>query len=135
MAMTILVLQAFAIEGRTAGGAPDQEPARPHVARGPGEIADALEPEHRIVDVEGYHRHIGGRIRGARGDERGHRARLVDALLKDLAFRILAVIHELIGVLGPIELADLAEDPDLPEQTLHAEGAALVGDNRNHMGA
>ena len=133
MAMAVLVLQAFAIEGRAAGCAADQKAARPHVARGPGEIADALETEHRIVDVEGDHRHIRGRIGCARGDERSHRAGLVDALLKDLAFRILAVIHELIGVLRPIKLADLAENPDLPKQTLHAEGAALVRDDRNHM--
>ena len=135
MAVAVLVLQTLAIEGRAAGRAANQEAARPHVARRPGEIADALEPEHRIVDVEGYHRHIGGRIGCARGDERGHRARLVDALLKDLAFRILAVIHELVGVLRPIKLADLAENPDLPEQALHAEGAALVGDDRDHAGA
>ena len=53
VAVTVLMLQAFAIEGSATGGAPDQEPARPHVARSPGEIADALEAEHRIVDVEG----------------------------------------------------------------------------------
>ena len=135
MAVAVLVLQALAVEGRAAGGAADQEAARAHVARGPGEIADALEAEHRIVDVEGDHRHVGGRIGRARGDEGRHRARLVDALLKDLPLRILAVIHELIGVLRPIKLADLAENPDLPEQALHAEGAALVGDDRHHVRA
>ena len=39
---------------------------------------------------------------------------------------------QLIGVLRPVKLADLAEDADLPEQALHAEGAALVGDDRDH---
>src|ERR1700722_11410337 len=130
MAMAILVLQAFAIERSAARRPADQKAARPHVARRPGEIADALKAEHRIVDVEGYHRHIGGRIGCARGDERGHRARLVDALLKDLSFRVLAIILELIGVLRPIQLANLAENADLTKQTLHAEGATLVGNDR-----
>ena len=133
MAVAVLVLQTLAVEGGAAGRAADQEAARPHVARGPGEVADALEAEHRIVDVEGDHRHVGGRIGRARSDEGGHRARLVDALLKDLAFRILAVIHELVGVLRPIKLADLAENADLAKQTLHAESAALVGNDRNDM--
>src|ERR1700722_15460010 len=133
MAVAILVLQAFAIERSAARRPADQKAARPHVARRPGEIADALKPEHRIVDVEGYHRHIRGRIGCARGDERSHRPRLVDALLKDLAFWILAVIHELVGVLRPIKLTNLAEYSDLPKQTLHPEGAAFVGDDRDHM--
>ena len=135
MAVPVLVLQTLAIEGGAAGRAADQEAARAHVARRPGEIADALEAEHGVVDIERDHRHVGRRIGRARGDERGHRARLVDALLKDLPLRILAIIHELIGVLRPIELADLAEDADLPEQALHAEGPALVGDDRHHMRA
>ena len=51
--MAVLVLQAFAVERRAAGGAADEEAAGAHVARRPGEIADPLEPEHRVVDVEG----------------------------------------------------------------------------------
>ena len=58
VAVAIFVLQAFAIEGGAASGAAEQEAAGAHVAGGPGEIADALEPEHRIVDVERDHRHI-----------------------------------------------------------------------------
>ena len=131
VAMAVLVLQPLAVQGRAPGGSPDQEAARAHVARRPGEIADALEPEHRIIDVERDHRRVRRRIGGARGDERGHRAGLVDALLQDLALRILAVIHQLIGVLRPIELALLAENADLAEQALHAEGAALVGHDRH----
>ena len=51
--------------------------------------------------------------------------------LQDLPLRILAVVHQLIGVLRPIELAHLAENADLAEQALHAEGAALVGHDRH----
>ena len=135
VAVAVLVLQALAVEGRAARRAADQEAARAHVARRPGEVADALEAEHRIVDVERDHRHVGRRVGRARGDERGHRARLVDALLEDLALRVFAVVHQLIGVLRPIELADLAENADLPEKPLHAEGAAFVGDDRHHARA
>ena len=57
MAVAVLVLQAFAVERGAPGGAAEQEAARAHVARRPGEIADALEAEHRIEDVERDHRH------------------------------------------------------------------------------
>ena len=51
--------------------------------------------------------------------------------LEDLALGILAVIHQLVGVLRPVELPDLAENADLPEQALHAERAAFVGHDRH----
>ena len=135
MAVAVLVLQTLAVKSRPARRAADQEAACAHVARRPGEIADALEAEHRVIDIERYHRHVRRRVGRARGDERGHRARLVDPFLKNLSFRILAIIHELIGVLRPIELPHLAENANLPKQPLHAEGPALVGDDRNHMRA
>ena len=39
-------------------GAAQQEAARAHVARRPAQVADALEAEHRIEDVERDHRHV-----------------------------------------------------------------------------
>ena len=55
LAVAVLVLQAFARERRAAGGGAEQEAARLHVARRPDEVADALEAEHRVVDVERHH--------------------------------------------------------------------------------
>ncbi len=129
--MPVLVLQPFAVERGAAGGAADEEAARAHVARRPGEIADALEAEHRIVDVERDHRHVRRRVGRRRRDPGGHRARLVDAFLEHLARLVLLVVHELVGVLRPVELADLAEDAELAEHALHAEGAAFVGHDRH----
>ena len=60
---------------------------------------------------------------------------LVDALLQHLALLVLAVEHELLGVLGRVELADLAEDPQLAEHALHAERARLVGHDRHDVAA
>jgi hypothetical protein len=54
--VAVLVLQAFAVERGAAGGAAEQEAARLHVAGRPGQVADALEAEHRVVDVERHHR-------------------------------------------------------------------------------
>src|SRR5690242_14471103 len=109
MAVAVFVLQALAIEGRAPGGRAQQEPARPHIAGRPGEVADALEPEHRIVDVEGDHRHVVAAVGGRSRDPGRDAPRLVQTFLEDLTLLILLVEHELIGVLGPIELADLAE--------------------------
>ena len=48
---------------------------------------------------------------------------------------VLAVEHQLLGVLGRVELADLAEDAELAEHALHAERARLVGDDRDDVRA
>src|SRR3712207_824031 len=54
------------------------------------------------------------------------------ALLQELPALVLLVEHELVRVLGPVELADLREDAELAEHALHAEGAALVRHDRHH---
>ena len=64
VAVAILVLQPFAVEGRASGGAAEQEAAGAHIARRPGEIAHALQPKHRVVDVERDHRHVARAVRG-----------------------------------------------------------------------
>ena len=121
--MAVLVLEPLAVQRRAPGGPADQEPAGAAVAGRPGEVADPLEAEHRVEDVEGDHRDAVVRVRGRGRDPRGERARLVDALLEDLAVLVLAVEHELAGVLGLVELPDLGEDPELPEHPLHPERA------------
>ena len=109
MALAVFVLQALAVERRAAGGAADQEAARTHVAGGPDEIADALEPEHRVEDEERDHLHAVRRVRRRGGDPRRHRAGFVDAFLQDLAGLVFAVPHQLIGVLRSVELTERLE--------------------------
>ena len=130
--VTVLVLEALAIQRRAARGGADQEAAGTAVAGGPGQVADPLEAEHRVEDVEGDHRLAVIGVGGGGGDPRAHRAGLVDALLEDLAVLVLAVEHQVVGVLRLVQLADLTEDAELPEHALHAEGARLVRDDRHH---
>ena len=69
VAVTIEVLQSFTYQRGAPRGAAQQEAARLLVGRGPNQIADALETEHRIVDVERNHRHAMVGVSGAGGDE------------------------------------------------------------------
>ena len=89
VAVTVLVLQALAVEGRASGGAAEQEAAGAAVGGGPDEVTDPLISEHRVVDVERDHLLVVRAVGRGRGDERGHRACLGDALFEDLAGVIL----------------------------------------------
>ena len=110
MARAVLVLQPFAGERRAAGGRAEQKAARARVRRRPDEIADALEAEHRVEDVERQHRHAVRAVAGRGRDPRGHRAGLGDAFLEDLAVLRLLVVEQLVAVLGLVELADRRVD-------------------------
>ncbi|MCY1339441.1 hypothetical protein D9M69_253240 [compost metagenome] len=131
MAVPVLVLQALAVQRGAPGSAADQEAAGPAVAGRPGEVADALQAEHRVEDVERQHRLVVVAVGGAGGDEGGHGAGFVDAFLEDLALLVLAVEHHLVLVDGLVELADRGIDAELAEHALHAEGARLVGNDRH----
>ena len=133
VAVAVLVLQALAVQRGAPGGAAEQEAARADVAGQPGQVADALEAEHRVVDVERDHRHVVRAVRGGRGDPARHRAAFVDALLQHLAVLGLAVVHQLVGVLRLVELADRRVDAELAEHAFHAEGARFVGHDRHDV--
>ena len=66
-------------------------------------------------------------------DPARHRAAFVDALLQHLAVLRLAVVHQLVGVLRLVELAERRVDAELAEHALHAEGARLVGHDRHDV--
>jgi hypothetical protein len=53
VAVPVLVLQALAVQRRATGGRADEEAPRLAVAGGPGQIADTLEAEHGVEDIEG----------------------------------------------------------------------------------
>ena len=91
VALAVAVLQPLAGERRAAGGRAEQEAAAALVAERPDEVADALEPEHRIEDEERDHRLTPRRVRGAGGGERRHRPGLGDPLLEDAPVARLAV--------------------------------------------
>ena len=133
LAVPVLVLQTLACERGTASRSTEQEAAGALVTGCPDEVTHPLEPEHRVEDVERHHRHAVVRIGRARRDPRAHRTRLVDALLEDLPFLILAIRHQLVGILRHIELTDRRIDTHLAEQALHAEGARLIRYDRHDV--
>ncbi|KAG1320071.1 hypothetical protein G6F63_014439 [Rhizopus arrhizus] len=122
MADAIFVLQAFTVQRGAAGGATQQEAAGTHVGGLPGDVAPALEAEHRVVDVERQHRHVADRVAGTGGHPRADRTRLADALLQHLAALVFAVEHQLVGVHRLVLLAERRVDADLAEQAFHTEG-------------
>ena len=91
-ALPVLMLQPLAGQRRAAGGAADHEAFGPTIARGPHQVADALEAEHRVVNEERNHVDSMRRIRRAGGDERRHRARLGDPLFEQLAVFGFAIV-------------------------------------------
>ena len=48
--LAVLVLQAFAGEGRAAGSGANEEAAAAHISGRPDEIGDPLEAKHRVED-------------------------------------------------------------------------------------
>ena len=65
LAMSVFMLKPFAVERCTSRGTAEQKAARSRIARRPREIADALEAEHRVEDVERHHRQVMIGVRGA----------------------------------------------------------------------
>ncbi len=135
VAVAVLVLQAFAVQRGAARCAAQQEASRLHVAGRPGQVADALEAEHRVIHVERDHDPVVRAVRRGRGDPAGHAAGLVDALLQDLAGLVLAVVHHLVLVHRGVLLAVRVVDADLAEQAFHAEGAGFVHQDGHHARA
>ena len=64
------------------------------------------------------------------GDPRRHGAGLVDPLLQHLTLLVLAVIHQLIGIFGLIQLTERGVDPQLAEHAFHTEGPRFVWNDR-----
>ena len=127
----VLVLETFAAERRAPCRGAEQEAARTLVRRGPDEIADALEPEHRVVDVEGQHRLSVCAVRRRGRRPRCERARFGDAFLEELPVRRFAVVEHRPCVLGLVLLAGGRIDADLAEEIRHAERARFVRDDRH----
>ena len=134
-AVTVLVLQALAVQRGPPGGGAQQEAPAPHVTERPDGVARALEPEHGVEDVERDRRLAPGGIGRAGGGETGHGSRLVDALFQDLA-RAALPVRQLHGAVDRlVALARRGVDVDLGEQGVQAKGAGLVGNDRHHGAA
>src|SRR5208282_2799645 len=93
VAVSILMLQAFARQRRSSRRASDQEATAAHVTRGPNQVADALQSEHRVINEERNRVDAVIGIGGAGGDKRAHRPCLGDSLLENLSVLRLLVIR------------------------------------------
>ena len=133
MAVTVLVLQSFAVQRGPACGAAQHKATGSAVACRPGQIADPLEAKHRVVDEEGDHRHAVVGVRRRRRNPVGHRTGFVDAFLQNLTVDGLFIVHHLIGIFGRIVLTQRVVDPDRAEQAFHPKGAAFIRHNRHHV--
>ena len=60
VAVTVGMLQPFAVKRGAAGGAADQKTAAARVSGGPRQVAHALKAKHRIKNVKRDHRHVVG---------------------------------------------------------------------------
>src|SRR6266699_1268377 len=98
MTMAVLVLQAFAGQGRSSCRPAKQKTARAHVGRSPYQVTDALEAEHRVINEKRDRVDPVIRVCGSSGDKRADRSRLGDSFLKDLSFLRLFVIEECVHI-------------------------------------
>ena len=130
VAVTIFVLQTFAVQGGTTGSTADQEATRLLVASRPAQIANTLEAEHRVIDVERDHRQIVGAVRGRRCQPGTTCAQLVDPFLQNLTFLVFFIVSNLLAVLRGVLLTVRAVNTNLTEQTFHTESTRFVGDDR-----
>ena len=131
LGVAVVVLEPLPGQRGAPGGGAHHEAAAARVAEGPDLVAGALEAEHRVERVERDHRLGPGRVARAGRLERGHRARLGDALLEQLPVVLLDVGEQQLLVDRRVVLAQRVVDPDLLEERVHAEGARLVGDDRD----
>ena len=128
-AVAVLVLESFAVERGAAVGAAEEEALGPGIGREPDLVADALEPEHRVVDVERDHRHAVVGVGRAGGDERGHGPGFADAFFQDLTVLGFLVVVVALAIDRLVELALGRVDAELGEHGVHAEGPGLVGND------
>ena len=133
--VAVVVLEALALQGGAARGAARQDAAAPDVAEEPGQVADALEAEHGIEEVDRQHGPAPRGVGRGQGDERGHGAGLGDALLEDLALAVLGVAEDEVGVDRGVALALGGVDLGLGDERLETEGAGLVGDDGRDVAA
>src|SRR3989441_4068706 len=129
MAVTVLVLQAFAGERGAPGRAAEHKSPAAHVRSGPDEVRDALETEHRIENEEWNRVDAMRGVGGASGDKGAHGARFGDSLFENLAVLCFLVIEQRVDIHGLVFLPDTGVDAHGAEERFHAEGARLVRHN------
>src|ERR1700722_679076 len=103
-ARSMLMLKPFAAERCSSGRRADEEAARSLVARGPDQVADPLEPKHRIENIKGKHCDVMETVGGGGGTPGRDRASLSDALFQQLSVARFAIIEHRARVFGFVQL-------------------------------
>ena len=132
MAVTVFVLQTFAIQGGATRCAAQQETPRLHVTRCPGQVANALEAEHGVIHIERNHDAVVGRVGSCCRNPTAHATGFVDAFLQNLTGLVFLVVHDLVFVHRRVLLTVRVVNAHLTEQSFHAKGTCLVHQNRHH---
>ena len=131
VAVAILVLQPFTCQSGAPGRAADEESSAAHIGCRPDQVADTLEPEHRVIDEEGNRVDSVIRISSSRCDERAHRAGLGDAFFQDLPVFCFLVIKKRVHIDRLVVLSDAGINSNLAEERFHTERARFVGNDGN----
>ena len=129
--VTVLMLQPFSVESGAPRRGPQDEAPGHLVKRYPERVAGALEPEHRVEDVDRDHGLAVRGVRRAGGEERSDRTGLVDSFVQDLTVHGFLVRQHQFPVDRGIGLPVRRVDLEGREQAVHAERARLVGDDRD----
>ena len=129
--MSVGVLKSLTRERGAARGRADDEAPCHLVAGCPHRITRALEPEHRVEDVDRDQWLTVRGVGGARGGEGRKASRLVDADVQDLALCALLIGEQLLTVHGGVLLPAGVVDLGGGEVRVHAEGARLIRDDRH----
>ena len=116
VAVAVLMLQAFTGQRGAPGSGAQQKTARLGIARGPDQIADALEAEHGIEEEKRNHVDAEGGVGRAGGDEGRHRTGLGDAFFENLSVFGLLVVKQAFLVHRFVVLPDVRVDADLAKQ-------------------
>ena len=124
--VAVFVLQAFTVQCCTAGSTTQQEAACVHIAGSPCQIADTLETEHRVVNVERNH----GKVVVCVAGRSSNRTWFVNTFLQDLTVNRLFIEHQLVFILRGVLLTFRVPNTILAEHTFHTESTAFVRNNR-----
>ncbi len=129
--VTVHVLQTLTGQRGAAGGGTNDEATRQLVRGCPEHVTGALEPEHRVEDVERDHRYALGGVGGAGSGERCNGAVLVDTRVQDDALLGLLVGEHEFAVHGEVVLPVGVVDLGGREERVHTEGTGFIGNDRH----
>ena len=132
VAVAVFMLQTFAIQCCTAGCTTQQETACMHIACCPCQVANALETEHRVVDVERNHGKVVVCVAGRSSNPVSHSTWFVNTFLQDLTVNRFFIEHQLVFILRGVLLAFRVPNTVLTEHTFHTERTAFIWNDRHH---